>query len=242
MEKFCTNCGRPLEDGQCPACNQTAAGARQTSSAPGMGGSARASRTLVSGFQSLLHSRDLFRILPAAGFALMVLLYLSEFICSLFVRTPAGLPAVLSWFWPLACAAAACGAVRSWHAADRASLLETAVLGLLGLSALLYFGGLLSNWHGSAGIADLNEITILSLFNLLSEMRSYTVYVLPSLLLLLFGLIRTEENRFWRALNLAALCIHAAVLLLSVLRLNVSHFVELPQLFSAFCVMASYVR
>ena len=214
MGKFCTNCGRPLEEGRCPACDQPAANTQQAAAE----GGTPVFGSLISGFQSLIKSKDLFRILPSAGFALMTVSSLVNLIFALIAKSPFQLYTVLSWLSILSCAAAACGMVRTWHATDSAGFLETGALGLLGLDAILELFGRLTG-----------------------TFMSYN-FIAPALLLLLFALFRTEGDRFWRRLYLIALCVLGAVLFLSVFQFTPTWIVVLGYLFAKLCMTASYAR
>lgn len=138
MANFCKHCGQPLENGRCPNCGGPEAAPAGPHAGP-ISGSALVS-DLSGELRALFSSGDPFRIAPAAGFALLALMYLLR---AFFSLADSGIPhalyLALSWLdivGLLALGAGAVGLIRG-AATGGAALVSGCVSALLGLTGVL---------------------------------------------------------------------------------------------------------
>ena len=210
MANFCKNCGRPLENGRCPVCDGPAEGqyAPPASSASG----AAFFTGLGNDLQALFASRDPFRIAPAAGFAVLALVYLLQ---AFFSLPDSGIPynlyLVFSWLNLFSCIAVGVGAVGliKGTAAAGAALLSGCVSALLGLTGVFNLLGVLVQHYFP--------------FN----------YLLPCLFLLVLGLGLTVRDNLLRMFCLGGGAALALVLLVE----SFTSLPFLPQLVLCWCAL-----
>ena len=210
MANFCKSCGRPLENGRCPVCDGPAEGqyAPPASSASG----AAFFTGLGNDLQALFASRDPFRIAPAAGFAVLALVYLLQ---AFFSLPDSGIPynlyLVFSWLNLFSCIAVGVGAVGliKGTAAAGAALLSGCVSALLGLTGVFNLLGILVQHYFP--------------FN----------YLLPCLFLLVLGLGMTVKDKLLRMFCLGG----AAALTLVLLVEAFTTLPFLPQLVLCWCAL-----
>ena len=211
MANFCKNCGRPLENGRCPVCDGPAEGqyAPPASSASG----AAFFTGLGNDLQALFASRDPFRIAPAAGFAVLALVYLLQ---AFFSLPDSGIPynlyLVFSWLNLFSCIAVGVGAVgliKKGTAAAGAALLSGCVSALLGLTGVFNLLGVLVQHYFP--------------FN----------YLLPCLFLLVLGLGLTVRDNLLRMFCLGGGAALALVLLVE----SFTSLPFLPQLVLCWCAL-----
>ena len=210
MANFCKNCGRPLKNGRCPVCDGPAEGqyAPPASSASG----AAFFTGLGNDLQALFASRDPFRIAPAAGFAVLALVYLLQ---AFFSLPDSGIPynlyLVFSWLNLFSCIAVGVGAVGliKGTAAAGAALLSGCVSALLGLTGVFNLLGVLVQHYFP--------------FN----------YLLPCLFLLVLGLGLTVRDNLLRMFCLGGGAALALVLLVE----SFTSLPFLPQLVLCWCAL-----
>ena len=210
MANFCKSCGRPLENGRCPVCDGPAEGqyAPPASSASG----AAFFTGLGNDLQALFASRDPFRIAPAAGFAVLALVYLLQ---AFFSLPDSGIPynlyLVFSWLNLFSCIAVGVGAVGliKGTAAAGAALLSGCVSALLGLTGVFNLLGVLVQHYFP--------------FN----------YLLPCLFLLVLGLGLTVRDNLLRMFCLGGGAALALVLLVE----SFTSLPFLPQLVLCWCAL-----
>ena len=210
MANFCKKCGRPLENGRCPVCDGPAEGqyAPPASSASG----AAFFTGLGNDLQALFASRDPFRIAPAAGFAVLALVYLLQ---AFFSLPDSGIPynlyLVFSWLNLFSCIAVGVGAVGliKGTAAAGAALLSGCVSALLGLTGVFNLLGVLVQHYFP--------------FN----------YLLPCLFLLVLGLGLTVRDNLLRMFCLGGGAALALVLLVE----SFTSLPFLPQLVLCWCAL-----
>ena len=210
MANFCKSCGRPLENGRCPVCDGPAEGqyAPPASSASG----AAFFTGLGNDLQALFASRDPFRIAPAAGFAVLALVYLLQ---AFFSLPDSGIPynlyLVFSWLNLFSCSAVGVGAVGliKGTAAAGAALLSGCVSALLGLTGVFNLLGVLVQHYFP--------------FN----------YLLPCLFLLVLGLGLTVRDNLLRMFCLGGGAALALVLLVE----SFTSLPFLPQLVLCWCAL-----
>lgn len=211
MANFCKSCGRPLENGRCPVCDGPAEGqyAPPASSASG----AAFFTGLGNDLQALFASRDPFRIAPAAGFAVLALVYLLQ---AFFSLPDSGIPynlyLVFSWLNLFSCIAVGVGAVgliKKGTAAAGAALLSGCVSALLGLTGVFNLLGVLVQHYFP--------------FN----------YLLPCLFLLVLGLGLTVRDNLLRMFCLGGGAALALVLLVE----SFTSLPFLPQLVLCWCAL-----
>lgn len=210
MANFCKSCGRPLKNGRCPVCDGPAEGqyAPPASSASG----AAFFTGLGNDLQALFASRDPFRIAPAAGFAVLALVYLLQ---AFFSLPDSGIPynlyLVFSWLNLFSCIAVGVGAVGliKGTAAAGAALLSGCVSALLGLTGVFNLLGVLVQHYFP--------------FN----------YLLPCLFLLVLGLGLTVRDNLLRMFCLGGGAALALVLLVE----SFTSLPFLPQLVLCWCAL-----
>ena len=210
MANFCKNCGRPLENGRCPVCD----GPAESQYAPPASSASGAAffTGLGNDLQALFASRDPFRIAPAAGFAVLALVYLLQ---AFFSLPDSGIPynlyLVFSWLNLFSCIAVGVGAVGliKGTAAAGAALLSGCVSALLGLTGVFNLLGVLVQHYFP--------------FN----------YLLPCLFLLVLGLGLTVRDNLLRMFCLGGGAALALVLLVE----SFTSLPFLPQLVLCWCAL-----
>ena len=150
MANFCKKCGRPLENGRCPVCDPVSNNPYAQPAPPvdfNQGSGSAFLGGLEQDFRSLQHSRDVFRLIPAAAFGVLALVTLVSLVMSFLPEIPYGLAmAAVSWIQLLAFLAAGAGAVGLFKGDSQsgAGLLQGVICALLGFSGLLNLLGMVT--------------------------------------------------------------------------------------------------
>lgn len=221
MANFCKKCGRPLENGRCPVCDPVSNNPYAQPAPPvdfNQGSGSAFLGGLEQDFRSLQHSRDVFRLIPAAGFGVLALLLLVRFVASL-SGLSYEMALVLNWVDVLASLAIGVGAVgffksQNWNGV---ALLQGTVCTLLGVSG------------------------VFNLLSLLAHQYVAFTYLFACLFLLMLGLGMTEREKVWKGIYLCGAALLTVILLLAV-------FVDwyflqfLFQFYCAACAGISFVR
>lgn len=141
MANFCKRCGRPLENGSCPVCDNVESVYTQAASSGGFFGSLR------SDLQGLFSSANPFRIAPVIGFALVALTYLLRSFFSFSSNSiPYGVYITLYWVDILALIGVGLGAVNLFQSKKNAT---ASLYLLLGFTGVLNLMSMLANDFGT---------------------------------------------------------------------------------------------
>ena len=141
MANFCKRCGRPLENGSCPVCDNVEPIYSHVPSSSGFFASLRGD------LQGLFASANPFRIAPVIGFALVALTYLLRSFFSLSNNSiPYGVYITLYWVDLLALIGVGLGAVTLLKSQKHAT---ASLFLLLGLTGVLNLMSMLANNYGT---------------------------------------------------------------------------------------------